>query len=339
MGIQYVSGERHGLQNTHVRLLDVWTGREVASFGCCVDRGNVWLVLTPDDETAALATNDIGGPLVEMYAVRSGRRVGRLRGCHEPMCFSPDGRRLAACRGEAIDVFDVRNGKRVARLRPRTWSWPKNFSPDGTLLVDSLNVWDVAAGTRRFRVKGANQICGGVFTPDGREFVVMVCTSSGCWLAYYDVTTGLERYERRVPIFTGTPARVAAGQATPDGRLLLARGLQDIDQSAEFEDWLSWVPGIRGWWPPKQGQDTIVLVEVASGREVMRRVGDFQSCAPGGRYLLAFTPQGGDELWDVPPRKPVRRFLLMAAAWSILPALLFWWRARQLRRCLPGAIV
>ena len=217
---QHVKGDHFRL-----RLVDAWTGREVTALDCLSPArlrvgGQIWWILTRDGRITAFDTYDIGGPLIEWHDVASGRLLRRLRGCRGPMCFSPDGRRFAASRDGSIVVFDVLDGNEIAQLSIRQMSnaWPDAFTPDGTLLLDgNHDVWDVAAGSRRFIVPGT--WC--VFSPDRRYVVSLTRTMKGSWLAYYDITTGQEDSERRLPLLAD-PVNVQA--ATDGDRLAITLG-------------------------------------------------------------------------------------------------------------------
>lgn len=162
-----------------LRLVDAWTGKEVVTFSARQPDGapkDVGWIQAADGRVTAFAVQGKGlqqrdrefvyaggpggrwnkirkrmpaeGPVVELHDVPSGRLLYTLPYCCGPMCFSPDGTRLAAVELSFIVAFDVPTGREVARLlsdlshgMPNNWVGvgPKEFSPDGTLLLDGAN--------------------------------------------------------------------------------------------------------------------------------------------------------------------------------------------------------
>jgi WD40 repeat protein len=320
----------------YVRLHDAITGAEVARFDCHVPNDDVGWVFADDGRTIAFVTYNGNRPTAVLHDVRSGRRLRVLPDCDGPICFSPDGRRLAACRNEEIVVFDVPTWQEVARLSWTGFSTcPKKFSSDGKLLLDEMgNVWDVDAGVRRFWVQinsGAIPFCeegrawlrlnSTLFTADGRTLVVEDKSSMDCWLTYYDTATGEKVHGRQVDLASGDYA-MHLEYAVPDRSLLLAQGMLRVQRPTVVErslaklPYLTSLPGFQALGR-NRAMDAFVLLETESGREVMRGGSNVWSCTPDGRYILTRSRDEVYELWDVPARKPLRSILGGVAVWTL----------------------
>ena len=335
----------------HVSLLDVATGKEVASFppelspakaGDFSDFLRYW-TLSPDGKTTAFATFGESEPRVEWYDVDSGRFRHRVPGCRGPILFSPDSQRLAVVGASSLSILDVSTGREISRLQPpprprNTTFWPEpsngvpapqEFSRDGRFLVDSHgNVWDLAAGARRFGISavGGRSV---TFTPDSGGLVALGVSGSHCWLAYYDLANGSEQAERRISLTTRLDPRFyPTWQLKPKGQWLLASGSRIARRRTALEQWLAKFTGYK-----ELGQDEMssefVLVSRQTGREILRVGGRAAECSSDGRYVVVWPDAGGARLWDIPPRKPLRWFFLGLLAWSVPIASLARWRHRR----------
>lgn len=335
-------------------LHDASTGIEVASFPRVLSELHakdyqaflrLW-VLSPDGRTTAFVNPDEGLPHVEWYDVATGRLLHRLRDCRGPVLFSPDSRHLVVVAGLSLVILDRLRGREIVRMKPpvspirraRTWplhhppngaAWPQEFSPAGALLLDGHgNVWETATGTLRLTLP-AIQGPSATFTPDSRELVAWGASGTDCWLGYYDVATGQERLERRVPLSTQVnPMLSQWWHLSPYGQWLVAAGPKVIRQRTAAEQWVAKFTGYESL-----GQDRTsgasVMVETQTGHEIMRADAGVSTCTPDGRYVVAWTEGGGWRLWSVPPRKPLGWFFLGVGTWSIAVALLAWRRARR----------
>ena len=267
---------------------------------------------------------------MECREVASGLLLHQISDCTGPLVFSPDGRRLVAVQGSSGVIFDAATGQELARLtQPNGYdlSRPLEFSRDGSLLLQRWHVFDVATGKCRFRVPAY----GSAFTPDGRDVAVLTILppydSDLRWLAYYDVTTGQERVERRVPLFDDLDPGSRLRKGTPDGRWLFAEGASAIHQPTSVERWLGKLPALQNWGETRESR-AFVLVEASTGREIMRGAGWPVMCTSDGQYMLSRTEDIGYQLWDLPAHKPLRRLILLASVWSIAVFFLAWSSAR-----------
>jgi WD40 repeat protein len=148
------------------------------------------LAFSPDGQT--LAT----GPVFKLWDVATGRerrtlqREGRIGTFHH-LCFSPDGKLLAAGFGNeypahrpngAIHVWDIATGKERLRLEDRTGIDAVAFSPDGKLLASAgrhgyrTTLWEVATGKRLALLHLPNtpaiRCYALAFAPDGKTLAM-----------------------------------------------------------------------------------------------------------------------------------------------------------------------
>jgi hypothetical protein len=63
-------------------------------------------------------------------------------------------------------------------------------------------------------------------------------------------------------------------------------------------------PGLLTWGETRVSR-AFVLVEAATGREIMRGAGRPVMCTSDGQYMLSLSEDLRYQLWDLPPRKAV----------------------------------
>ena len=133
-------------------------------------------VLSPDNRVAATFSGS-AGQSVQLWDAGSGSRLGKLLAGQsvKAVCFSPDGRRLAAGVGQGdVIVCDTQSGAELGRLKGHTDTViGLAFDPGGQRLVTAsqdgtARVWD-AAGWRELRVFSGHRswVYNAVFSPDG----------------------------------------------------------------------------------------------------------------------------------------------------------------------------
>jgi WD40 repeat protein len=301
--------------------------------------------LSPDGKTLAFVNFDANKPRVELRDRASGNLVHSLLGWREPICFSPDSTRFAVNRIEqspsggvisTIGVFETATARElglfahhhpiVAALDP-AWR-PKEFAPNGDRLIDSVGqVWDLATGEVLCKIAGVKyDSC--FFTPDGRCVVAVVGSNTESWLAYFDVDTGTERVEQRLPLFTGAKPVSALLPMSADKRPILAVGPLQYRNSSAVARWLGRIPGLSHLRNPAPDRP-FAIINAASGSEVLRGDGAVCGCSPDGRFLVSIGASGMLELWDIPPRRPLSTALPWLTAWSALLGVLVWSRIRR----------
>jgi eukaryotic-like serine/threonine-protein kinase len=194
------------------------------------------------------------------------------------LAFSPDGRFLAAPRGEKdIKTWDVSTGQPVLTLRGHQDRVLRvAFRPDGRRLASTsadrtVRVWDTTTGQDVVLLRGHEQPVHGVaFSPDGRH---LASASLDHTVKLWDATTGalLHTFPASFPrtIFVTLAF-------SPDGQFLAAPG---VDQA-------------------------VTVREVSSGREVATLRGHTDQVfsmafSPDGRRLVTVGWEGAVKCWDL----------------------------------------
>ena len=147
--------------------------------------------------------------LVRIWDVRSGLLLAPIKVRHgsRDICFSPNGKLLAATSGDTEldwwDVSDPTKPRELASLQGHTaWITTVAFSPDGTLLAtgghdNTLRLWDVALGRQLAVLRGhASTVERLAWSPDGNT----IYTGSGdatCRIWHAPSWTEIEAAEAR----------------------------------------------------------------------------------------------------------------------------------------------
>ncbi len=147
--------------------------------------------------------------LVRIWDVRSGRLLAsiQVRGELRDLCFSPNGKLLAATSGDTeLDWWDVSDPTKPRELIPlqghTAWISTVAFSPDGTLLAtggadNTLRLWDVALGRQLAVLRGhTSTLARLAWSPDGNT----IYTGSGdatCRIWHAPSWTEIEAAEAR----------------------------------------------------------------------------------------------------------------------------------------------
>ncbi|HWG43214.1 MAG TPA: WD40 repeat domain-containing protein [Gemmataceae bacterium] len=245
------------LGGDEMRVWDAATGRQLRHFGAGLSPWSV--AMSADGQRVAfdrnLAVSGKGGP-VEVWDAAAGKLLHKLGSQHYSLlCFSPDGKRLAAFTGIdnpvsaavdhpwRIDVWDVATGRSAAKLiGPSECVMDMRFSADGkTLLLGgsgkAISLCDVASGkeTRRLRDLPAD-VHTLVVSPRGDraafiDLQVKRRNGGGNWapgrhVILMDLRSGVEVRRWSVPAEVGAAGLFANGwwhlAFSPDGRKLAA---------------------------------------------------------------------------------------------------------------------
>jgi WD40 repeat protein len=161
---------------------------------------------------------------LDVWDVRSGKRLQRLRPTHEgaiyDVVFSPDGKLLAATGyGNVLYVWEIVSG----RLRELKGEGPLVFAPDGKRLAttdgDSIVCWDTSKGEQIWRKKMGltpYERLTFAFTPDGRTVIAAPDDKKRAWHAL-DAATGKDTDGVKLPEKHQAKELAVA----PDGRTLI----------------------------------------------------------------------------------------------------------------------
>ncbi len=170
------------------------------------------------------------------------------------VAVSPDGKAVAASRGNQLHIFEVKTipAEKKGGKDTQEWSYAKSFfdpqlktpdgkaakaahislveamafSPDGKTLItgsfQEVTIWDVAKGEPKQRIAGfADKVCAIAFSVDGKKFV----TGGGSptedgEIKVYDADTG----KLFTTILAGHSDTVFGAAFSPDGKLLATCG-------------------------------------------------------------------------------------------------------------------
>jgi WD40 repeat protein len=154
-----------------------------------------------------IVTQCNAGGVDDLWDAATGTPVGEAlpphgAGYHEPVTFSPDGRRLATMRDDTARVLDSANGKPIGKLLKHPVALSSvAFSPDGSRLLtvaeDSnghgkAHVWSIAAGKLLYTLSMKSFVeieeapLSAEFSPDGTRIVTVVERHGQLW----DAATG-----------------------------------------------------------------------------------------------------------------------------------------------------
>jgi WD40 repeat protein/tRNA A-37 threonylcarbamoyl transferase component Bud32 len=140
--------------------------------------------------------------------------------------FSPDGKRIACCGGDAtIQVWDAYSGTKVMTLTGhRRWSvYSVAFSPDGKRIVSggrdqTVRVWNASTGTEEMVFQGHERsVLSVAFSPDGRR---VASGSEDGTVKLWDIDKPMRR---EFVTLAGHKGNVASVAFSPDGIHLVSR--------------------------------------------------------------------------------------------------------------------
>jgi WD40 repeat protein len=336
--------------NGEVKLWDPATGKLL--FTLPSSTGALFSVaFAPDGKTLAAAGR---GGTVHLWDAATGKEqapLTSLEGTGYDLAYAPDGKTLAVSLINAVQLWDVVTREKKGLLEGHLDEVEcVRFSPDGKTIATgsrdhTVKLWDAATLQERATLKGHSvRVRSVAFSPDGKT-LVSACRNS--FVKLWDVTSGKE--------LTGIPEPGLPGGSTvaftPDGKTL-ASGAGDgtirlwdvtaisrepvpvVGETRRFEGHTGPVRSVAfspdgryaisgSGWP--QGDKTMRLWEVATGREVRRFAGHTDQVhavafSPDGRRALSGSFDGTMRLWDVETGQELRRFQhtegLMSVAYS-----------------------
>jgi WD40 repeat protein len=263
--------------------------------------------------------------------------IGLLAGAEPPLVQSPDRRLLSARCGNETVIWETETGTELARLSGPSAHRPVQFSADGQRLITagagvkeievkqsehSYAVWDVRAMPPA-RLAEVTHLTVDYISPDGNWLLATQEDKDS--LYSWNLRTG-ER-SARFPNFTDdvNGTHTIGCYFAPDGRWFVNMG---IETEATFSDQLyAWLGR-----PTPLHDNTLSIWETATGRELLRLRGHMFYCYfPDGTALVARTPDGCIEVWDLPRRRPWWIEYGLPVLFGILVMLACWlvWRFRQ----------
>jgi WD40 repeat protein len=271
--------------------------------------------------------------------------------------FSQNGRAFATLRSytdpddelpveEKIIVLDIATGKTLWTFEEDGTSvWHLSLSPDGTLLATcrwsrdpnsnediQVRVWDLASGKQivSFPAQGIPE-----FLAEGK---CLVMCDDYC-VRFCDAMTGKEFAVAPIPASVlpgGSMLLIDFHLLTPvPGSHLLAVRSGGHSKPSPFFQWCSSNLGMK-----KLGEeirsDEVAFLDTRTGEKVAgvvrKRIGERQ-ISPDGKTLALTTSENDEsiiEIWDIPPRKPLRWVLGLLAIPSVVTLITLkrWWKSR-----------
>jgi WD40 repeat protein len=241
------------------------------------------------------------------------------------IAFSPDGKTVAfdALEGATIVLVDSRTGNRLRALSHNEKGLVEslNFSTDGTILESRssspngqahLHLWDVSMGkeTYQFRL-GQGEL--GTFSPDRK---LLAATSREKTVKLIDVTTNKE-------------LRQLAGHETEIEAIAFSRDGTYLSSMSGFYLIPLWEPTrwerFRRKAPPVSRNQTILLWEVATGKEVARRKWEVEGVdqfafGPGSKFLVTTYSKNEKSVLRVLDDGAQDTLLEVPVLWSAAPS-------------------
>jgi WD40 repeat protein len=318
------------------------------------------LCFAPDGRTLAICTSretDDNGDL-KLVDVATGQVRAHLEGRgYGELLFSPDGNTLASIQPqpnaddndlaeETVVLLDTATGQMQKKLRTNGGSvFPLGFSPDGKKLVtychmfnpkvggfnDEARIWNLSS-QKMMSLKGKRFAA---YLPDGKGLVT--CDEDHKTISFVEEVTGNEF------ALINNPSSYdwfhAFFMPIPGTHLLVIPTTHDVKPSLFFQRWGTLL-GIKGLGTERHDEE-LAFLDTSTGKKVASIVregmGDPRFSTDG--KSLAFSSFDEDEkfieLWDIPPRKPLRWVLALLAIPSVVTMITLtrWWKACFVGRC------
>jgi RNA polymerase sigma factor (sigma-70 family) len=282
-----------------IRLWDMNTGRERVQFG---DHAHPFgsFALSPDGKLLVTTGNGLDSPM-RFWNSATGKELHPLGAARElalQVGFVAGGERLVTGGiDRRLKVWDLASGKKLCEMQAEDITVPVAVSADGKTVacfggqqLGVMRLWDVKAGTERFRLSPNADT--GTFTPDGRLFVT---GGSDRIIRMWEPNTGKEAAR-----LEGHDAKIETVAVSPDGQVLASAGgnmiyLWDIAKRREQRRWKAATLGVSALAFSPDGAllassadyGTLHFWHVATGREHWP---DLQQAPAPNRVTL--TPDG-----------------------------------------------
>ncbi len=282
----------------------------------------------------ALGTS-LDGPLWSVPVLGgSPRRLGNLDG--HAGAWSPDGRKIAYCKGNEIFVAKADGSDPRKLLTTAGTSNDLRWSPDGSILRFTVNdpstnnrsIWQASANGRDLHplLAGWNSTpneCCGKWTPDGRYFVFQALRDTTVDLWALSESGGIFRGSAKAPIqLTTGPMNVGEPVPSRDGRKIFVQGWRPrgelVSYNAKTGQLVPYLSGISAmgvdfsrdgkWMAYNDGSDGTMWRSTADGTQKLQLV-----FPPMQAYLPRWSPDAKQiAFFGHPPGEPWQLYLIPA---------------------------
>ncbi len=269
------SGDASGGKQRLIKVWNLTTGKEIASFKSHFQRVNV-VAISPDGRTLVSGSDD---KTIKIWDLFTGELVRTLRGHSDSIqaiAISPDGTTLASGSDDhTIRLWDLASGRLRRTLKGHT-SWVRSLaiSPDGTTLASgsfdkTIKIWDLNQAVFIHTLgSDAETVTDVAFSPDG-------------------LTLASASRERTIKLWN-----LATKQITHT----LAENAETVTSIAFSPDNTTLVSGGR--------ERTIKLWDVATGKEIRTLVGHADTVtsvaiSPDGKTLVSGSEDNTIMIWRV----------------------------------------
>jgi WD40 repeat protein len=321
---------------------------------CFSNDGRTLAYCTNSNDKGNLNFNDKGD--LKLIDVATGQVRAHLQGgpygTLTGFVFSQDGATLATTETKPnqegnigddvmVIVVDTRTGKTKRVFQDCGPTIYLSLSSDGTKLAGNclignpklddhrdsqVKVWEVATGEQIASLQDHGRP---EFLPDGKSLAMRDLET----VRLCDSTTGREFATAKVgaSFIWSTSTGIIP---VPDSHLLTVLACSESKPGLLFQ-WCSTFLGVKGLNEDKRG-DEVAFLDVMTGRKVASivrpRIGTVQVFPDGKRLALETTKNYESliEIWDIPPRKPLRWVLGLLAIPSVVTLITLkrWWKSR-----------
>lgn len=336
---------------TDLRCIDLATGKDRFTFRITeakLDGDINWTTSRDGTSTAFLVFSKAEGRCrLEWRDLRSGDLILERFASAGRIALSPDGRYLAFVQKDTVEIWERATRQRVALIpdailvpsysggfRSENYNMhqygPEQFSNDSRLLLmHDETIWNWNISDKRYSPNrnGTKHMASWanptILTPDSKSLIRVRMREMESYLEHREVHLDFLDCASASPIRTAnfTPPSVYAGIGYPSiDQKVLAIAMQrhlGSDPNA-LDGWLGRIPFLGHRANGPRVIHTNILLDPTTLEELGRVDGSIDELSTESRLILTHC---GDnfktcQIWDFPPRKPLRWLLPALAAWT-----------------------